>query len=290
MKTKSQIGKLDFNNGSILMPNYDTKRILSSLNRIETEKSLRILYACESGSRAWGFESKDSDFDVRFIYIRPPGWYLSIRKRRDVFEAPIEDDLDISGWDLTKALALYRKSNPPLLEWLQSPIIYMEKGTLRQRFLELMGEYYSPVSCMHHYLHMAQGNYREYLRGETVRLKKYFYVLRPVLACIWIEQGFGVVPMEFEILVDRLVTNPNLRKAIDRLLHMKRSGDELDEGNRIDEISSFLDQQISRLSEIRNAKNEAKDPNTLDAVFTQMLIETYGNVIDPLSQKFEMKQ
>jgi uncharacterized protein len=263
-----------------MISNFAKERIITILNRIEADEAVCILYACESGSRAWGFESKNSDFDVRFIYLRPPSWYLSVQKKRDVIEVPIDNDLDVSGWDLSKALDLFRKSNPPLLEWLQSPIIYKEKGSAVGKLRDLMRDYYAPISCMHHYLHMAQGNYREYLHGDVVWIKKYFYVLRPVLACMWIEQGLGVVPMEFEMLVDRLITDTSLRKAINRLLILKRDGQELDKGKRIDELSEFIDQQISRLSIGDQRPPHTKDPKTLDALFIEILIETYGNNIE----------
>jgi predicted nucleotidyltransferase len=103
------------------------QQILEELKRIEKEEGVRILYACESGSRAWGFPSKDSDYDVRFIYIRPVDWYVSIYDKRDVIERPISDMLDINGWDLRKALNLFRKSNPPLLEWLKSTMPFFAK-------------------------------------------------------------------------------------------------------------------------------------------------------------------
>ncbi len=121
----------------------------------------------------------------------------------DIIERPIDGLLDISGWDLTKALQLLRKSNPPLLEWLQSPIVYRQRSSVVERIRELMPQYYQPAACHYHYLHMAQGNYRDYLQGDTVWLKKYLYVLRPVLACLWIERGYGVVPIEFHKLVER---------------------------------------------------------------------------------------
>ncbi len=256
------------------------ERIQAELDRIEEDENICILYACESGSRAWGFASRDSDFDVRFIYIRPPGWYLSIQKRRDVVETWIGDDLDISGWDLVKALDLYRKSNPPLLEWLQSPTVYKERGTVAKKLRELMGAYHSPVSCMYHYLHMAQRNHRGYLKGDIVRIKKYFYVLRPILACMWIEGGWGVVPMEFDVLVDRLITDKKLREAIDRLLLMKKSGNELGKSNRIAEISEFIERELTRLSAIKPDVTSPKNPNTLDDLFLQTLVETYGNTIE----------
>src|SRR5277367_4761827 len=145
------------------------------LRRIEQAYDVRVLYACESGSRAWGFASQDSDYDVRFLYVHSRDWYLSIEDRRDVIEEPISESLDISGWELRKALRLLRKSNPPLLEWLKSPVVYAEDGTFLAGFRQLAAEYYSPVRCFAHYLHMASGNARQYLKGETVCLKKYLY-------------------------------------------------------------------------------------------------------------------
>ena len=240
---------------------------------------MTILYACESGSRAWGFASRDSDYDVRFIYLRKTEWYLTVEQKRDVIERPIDNELDISGWDLPKALRLLRKSNPPLLEWLQSPIIYTESSSLRKKLRALMKEYYSPISCMYHYLHMAENNYRKYLKGDAVWTKKYFYVLRPVLACVWIESGLGVVPIEFGRLVDKTVGHARLRREIDRLLVRKRSGQELDQGPRNRIVSDFLENQLSRLRADLQPVPEKHDPEQLDAVFRDLLIEVNGSGI-----------
>src|SRR6056297_3590984 len=100
--------------------------IQSRLEALEQQENIHIALAVESGSRAWGFASSDSDYDVRFVYLRPTNWYLSIdlERRRDVIEQPIIDEYDVGGWDLRKALQLLRKCNPPLLEWLNSPIVY----------------------------------------------------------------------------------------------------------------------------------------------------------------------
>lgn len=163
--------------------------IQNELSRIEEIENITILYACESGSRAWGFESADSDFDVRFVYLRQTLQYLTVERARDVIEKPLNNDIDLSGWDLTKTLELFRKSNPPLLEWIQSPIVYRSISSLIRKLHMLLSQYYSPKACMYHYLHMAKVNFREYLKGEEVWTKKYFYVLRPVLACLWIEKG-----------------------------------------------------------------------------------------------------
>ena len=151
------------------------QEIESKLRHLEQEEKVCIFYACESGSRAWGFPSADSDYDVRFLYIHHKNWYLSIDDKRDVIELKNSDLIDISGWDIRKALKLLRKSNPPLLEWLQSPIVYQQRLDIVEKIRKLIPEYYSSKSCLYHYLHMAEGNFREYLKGEIVWIKKYFY-------------------------------------------------------------------------------------------------------------------
>jgi Predicted nucleotidyltransferase len=193
-------------------------RIIQTLKQIEEEENVKIIYACESGSRAWGFESTDSDYDVRFIYIRPINWYLSIYDKRDVIEKPISDSLDINGWDVRKALQLLKKSNPPLLEWLRSPILYTEDISCIQPMKGLVTKSFSPQSCIYHYLSMAKGNYREHLQGDTIWTKKYFYVLRPILACKWIEAENTIPPVKFDILLKTLLDDGPLMKEIDTLL------------------------------------------------------------------------
>lgn len=253
-----------------------TDRIRDELKRIEQVEDITVLYACESGSRAWGFESDDSDFDVRFIYVRRTEWYLTIQNKRDVIEKPIDDELDISGWDVTKALQLLRKSNPPLLEWLKSPIVYAKTSSFVERLMGLMDEYYSPIACMYHYLHMAENNFRKYLKEDEVWTKKYFYVLRPVLACKWIERGLGIVPMEFDQLVDRIVEDADLRREIDELLLRKRAGAELDKGPRNPILSGFLEEELSRLRAEAQPPAKTRNPATLDCLFLEMLREVNG--------------
>jgi predicted nucleotidyltransferase len=229
------------------------EKIRARLKDIETEKGVRVLYACESGSRAWGFPSVDSDYDVRFVYLHPRDWYLSINleHKRDVIERPVGHQLDISGWDLRKALQLLRKCNPPLMEWLGSPIVYWDEFTIAARMRELMSKYFSPVACLYHYLHMAQGNYRDYLKGPEVWIKKYFYILRPILAINWIERGFGVAPTEFQVLVEQVVDTPKLKEEIGKLIEAKRRGEELDRGPRIAPISEFIEGELARLENKR---------------------------------------
>ena len=247
-------------------------KIQDELNRIEREKGVRVLYAAESGSRAWGFASRDSDYDVRFIYAHQRDWYLSIDPRRDVIEQPINSQLDICGWDLRKTLQLLRKSNPALLEWLKSPIVYRADPEFSLLFGGLATEFYSPERVFHHYLSMARGNARDYLRGDIVRLKKYFYVLRPLLAARWIEQNRGPVPMRFETLVDELVEEPLVRIHIAVLTARKRAGEELDKANRIPVISQFIEDELARLESVAPRPAGQPEPEKLNHFFREFCL------------------
>ncbi|PYE48600.1 nucleotidyltransferase domain-containing protein [Paenibacillus barcinonensis] len=225
--------------------------IAGQLAQIEQEEQVRIVYACESGSRAWGFPSQDSDYDVRFIYVRPLAWYLSIEDQRDVIERPISDQLDINGWDIRKALKLFRKSNPPLLEWLQSPIQYDERYDVVKQIRSLSPLTFSPKSCMYHYLNMAKGNFRDYLLGEQVKIKKYFYVLRPLLACCWIERYDSMPPMDFEELVQTLIpADTSLYAEIHELLRRKKAGAELDLEPQLPAIQAYLTARIAHTDKL----------------------------------------
>jgi hypothetical protein len=254
--------------------------ILDRLTAIEQNHAVRILYACESGSRAWGFASPDSDYDVRFIYVHPRDWYLGIdlEYRRDVIECPIEGVLDINGWDLRKALQLMRKSNPPLFEWLQSPLIYRVQPGFQAATQALTPAFYSFPACAWHYLHMARGNNREYLQGDSVRLKKYLYVLRPLLAVQWLESGRGVVPMRFQTLVETLVAPSELRDAINQLLIRKQGGDELAWGPRIPVLNDWIAAELARLTN-GPALEPAIKPNLelLNTVFRAWLTDAESN-------------
>jgi predicted nucleotidyltransferase len=220
--------------------------IKKELTRIEERQEIKILYAVESGSRAWGFASRDSDWDVRYIYIHKLDWYLKIdEKRKDSLDKILPNDLDLSGWELKKALRLFRKSNPPLLEWLRSPIIYREEFQTAESLRKLSEKYFNPKSCMFHYLSMAKGNFKEFLLKDRVKTKKYFYVLRPVLACEWIRQTNTFPPMEFQKLVDSQVTDERIKTEIGELLKRKIAGDELRKEPKIEILNEFLQEKIS---------------------------------------------
>ena len=245
--------------------------ILSKLKAIEQREQCRILLAVESGSRAWGFASPDSDYDVRFIYIRPKDSYLKLEKRRDVIELPINAELDINGWDLDKALRLLHKSNPTVFEWFSSPIVY-QTSSFADRFMPIMTQYFSSKSGLWHYLSMAEGNFREYLRGDMVKAKKYFYVLRPVLACRWIMDTETPPPMLFAELMESQLT-PELKSTVLELLDLKMHSPEVKLIPRIDALNRYLDDNIAEvrkcIEQLPVEKPKSWEP--LDALFLSEL-------------------
>lgn len=223
------------------------RRVMQALDDIEARHQVTVLFACESGSRGWGFASPDSDYDVRFVYVPKPAWYLTVEPQRDVIELPISDELDVSGWELRKALRLLRRSNPTLLEWLDSPVVYREMSSAAAEMRTLATQFSSPLRGRYHYLSMAKKNFRGYLQGEVVRLKKYLYVLRPLLAVHWIDAGKGMPPMRFADLVEGTVQDAALLDEINRLLAVKMQAGEAEYSPRWLAIHAFIEAGLAEV-------------------------------------------
>ncbi|WP_170294616.1 DNA polymerase beta superfamily protein [Roseospira navarrensis] len=225
-------------------------RILARLTDIEAEEGVRILYAVESGSRAWGFPSLDSDYDVRFVYAHPVEWYLSLDPGRDVIERPLDPDLiDLAGWDVRKALRLLLKSNPALSEWLRSPIVYRDDGAFRPAARALFDQCGDRSTLARAYASMAWTNWRAYLGDRTeVRPKKYFYAIRPCLCLLWIAETAVPPPMALASLLADLDVPESVRSAIADLQAAKALTSELGREPRVpvldDWIKAVLDQGI----------------------------------------------
>ncbi len=218
------------------------------LREIENEYNVKVLLAVESGSRAWGFASPDSDFDVRFIYKRSRNEYLKLNQPRDVIEIPVDDIWDVNGWDLDKTLRLLYKSNPTLFEWLNSPICYC-RTDFCDKITPLMNEYFSVKNTMYHYLNTAKSNMKNYLLGEVVKPKKYFYALRPLLACHWVMENKTPPPVLFDTLAEAMLPD-SLRSAVDYLLDIKLNTPEKDEIKPVSDIDIFLKEGIARFDEL----------------------------------------
>ncbi|CAK0778386.1 conserved hypothetical protein [Gammaproteobacteria bacterium] len=170
-------------------------QIEEHLAAIESKHGVRVLYACESGSRGWGFASPDSDYDVRFIYVHPLPWYLCVSPQRDVIELPLSKVLDINGWELRKALGLLKKGNATLIEWLDSPVIYRAEPKFIEAMRAAAHQTHQPERSFHHYIHMARGNYRESRKSGEIGSNldcnmKSSYTFVCIFSCIQTRKNF----------------------------------------------------------------------------------------------------
>lgn len=228
--------------------------ILEKIKEIEEKENVRVIMAIESGSRAWGFASLDSDYDVRFVYARQLEDYLRLEKFRDVIEWQLDEVLDINGWDLRKALQLMYDSNPTIFEWCASPIVYKD-SVYFDRLKEIRHSYFSCKKSLYHYWHMASNNYQIYLQEDMVKIKKYFYVIRPLLAAKWIINKGTQPPMLFSELVEAELPD-DLKDIINNLLDMKQKMPEIGLAPKIKELDDFIE---TELAVIKKAADEAKD-------------------------------
>ena len=250
-----------------------TEQINAALEEIERTENVRILYAVESGSRAWGFASPDSDYDVRFVFARAFSDYLKVEPKRDVIEKMLPDDLDVSGWDIYKALRLFRASNPPLLEWLHSPIIYQESGEFAQTLRDIAAVTFSPKRTAYHYVSMARKNYAVNIAGkDAVTLKKYLYVIRPLFCVQWLETHMTPPPTAFSEIRDGIELAPEINKILEDLLAKKREAKETDKSAPYAALNAYLEMEIERAQTVcATLPNQRIETDTLDALVLRVL-------------------
>lgn len=238
------------------VPRHARLRIMSDLADIEKREDVSVLFAVESGSRAWGFPSPDSDYDARFVYVRPVDWYLKLTRGRDVIERPIDGLFDTNGWDLSKALSLLLKPNPVLLEWLASPIRYKWTDIVCEQLRDFASRTAYAEACVHHYAGVAQGQWAQYIDGrDVVSLKRYFYVVRPALCLRWVrEDRAGAPPMNIYDLMASVELPDGFAAEIVALLERKAKASELGEGRRIADLDSFIADQLEWAKTFRGAR------------------------------------
>ncbi len=247
--------------------------IQKKLDEIEEKEQVKILHAVESGSRSWGFASPDSDYDVRFIYIRDLKYYLGLQKKKDFISWELNETLDISGWDVSKVLSYLYKSNATVFEWSNSPVIY--RTTETWEFVKaLMKDYFSCKSCMYHYYGTAQKNYKAYLQEEQVKYKKYFYVLRPLLCCQWIEERKSPPPMLFSKLLEA-VLGEEMKPVVYRLLEQKTQMLESEKGARIEALQVYIEQKLTYYQKLVSSMKDDRNPDwsQLNQLFYRLLTE-----------------
>lgn len=246
--------------------------ILKQLTEIEVKHGVKILFAVESGSRAWGFESKDSDYDVRFVYVRPKRWYLKVFEGKDTIDIPVDEVLDLNGWDIKKVLQLMYKSNPPLVEWLTSPVVYRDALNVRELLLEPARQFFSPIGMTYHYVNLAR-NSMATADGQKIRTKKLFYALRPLFACMWIEHHGTLPPMNFLELKAGVEIDEILWSEIEQIMAEKKFSTEADwiqpSPNLLDWISSKIEHYNTLAGQYRHEKE--KNVAMLDETFLKCL-------------------
>lgn len=217
------------------------KEILESLKEVEQQHNIKVLYACESGSRAWGFPSVDSDYDVRFIYAHDLKWYLALDKQSDTINTFLPNDLDLSGWDIRKALEHFAKSNVNLYEWLDSPLVYFDSNNFCTTLKNLIVKFFNLRKAVFHYSSLADSTLEKHLNNEHISVKKLMYVLRSYLACEWIYQKQTMPPTLFENIY-RKVASADLQNEIENLIKEKLNLTEHSEVKIDGTIKEFIDQ------------------------------------------------
>ncbi|MGA1871929.1 MAG: DNA polymerase beta superfamily protein [bacterium] len=249
--------------------------LVREIEKIENENKIKILLAVESGSRAWGFPSQDSDYDVRFIFIRPQNTYLSIKNYKDTLTFPINDDLDICGWDVKKVLQHIKKSNAVMFEWFQSPIIYKCDKAFLSEAWKLSQEYYSPSVCISHYLGISNNFYSNINQaGEIIKIKKVFYVLRPLLAALWIVDKNNIPPMVFQKLLSIIESKSEIIEIINRLLSTKEKSNESTLIKLDAELNLFIKKTFEKLESSRKERStKERNVDLLDHFFMKLLEE-----------------
>lgn len=246
-----------------------TERIAELLDRVERERGVRILYACESGSRAWGFASPDSDYDIRFLFAQSERNYLSIGGEVQTIEIPIAGDLDPGGWDIRKATGLLGKSNGALVEWLHSPIVYREEPGFLDRWRGMARAVFSPRASSDHYLGLAKQMWLGKLQADAVRAKDYLYALRATLAARWVILGQGIPRVEFEKLL--AVAPAEIVALIPDLLAHKAATNESARMARLPVVDGFLERSLAEPTDLPRS---SADPDVLNGFFLRELRRT----------------
>lgn len=247
--------------------------IIAKLREIEAQENVKIIFAVESGSRAWGFESPDSDYDVRFVYLRNRRDYLKLEPIRDVIEWQLDDTLDINGWDLQKALRLTHNGNPVFFEWLNSPVRYYADEELFPQLKAACEQYFSPKKALYHYWHMCDKNFKDYLQGDQVKLKKYFYALRPIWAAQWIRERGTIPPVLFDELRKDMCP-PALKPAIESLLAMKVKAGEAERIEPVTILNEYIQEGLVEMkATLQTIEEEQPSWALLDEFFLKIILD-----------------
>ncbi|SEE09409.1 hypothetical protein SAMN04487765_1372 [Tenacibaculum sp. MAR_2010_89] len=226
------------------------KRILEYLANLEREKDIEILFAVESGSRAWDFASPDSDYDIRFVYKHKREWYLNLWEQKDTIQFMTDDDLDGSGWDIRKALQLLSKSNASFLGWLFSPVVYRADEVFLKEIKELANLNFNPVSGFYHYHSMNKG-FEEKLGTSEMTIKSFFYAIRTALCANWIVKNKTIPPVLLREMYSLL--EENHQKKLDDLILLKSKNIEKSILNIDNDLINLVRKIVEENNDMKNS-------------------------------------
>ena len=274
------------NTGQILRTvpeNFDSQAVAEidlRLTSLAADHNVSIIWAIESGSRAWGFPSPDSDYDGRFIYVRSLDQYLSPWQPRDVIEMPIEGDMDVNGWDLGKAIKLMLRGNAVVVEWLQSPIVYRGNQKFRDDMLQLAETCADRLNSMRHYFHLGTQQWQRFLAlGNEAPAKKLFYAARPALCLRWlrVHPYRNVPPMHFQTLLQEAETPILIIQNFERLVQAKAASRELGKTDNSLDVKAFIDTEYELAKPLLDGTFRTQSPENIEmarSLFHQMVLQS----------------
>ncbi len=282
------------------------EEIIKRLKDIEIKNDIKIIYAVESGSRMWNFASKNSDYDVRFLYISSPKYYLSVENKKDyILIMDKEKGFDFSGWDIKKALGLLLKRNMSLYEWICSPIVYMKTEEM-DGFTDVAQYCWDKKKLIYSYIHLASGNYKAYvLNKPEIKLKKYLYILRTIAACMWLEKYFVAkdlndvnsaeentshefCPISIDV-ISEMIKNDNgyIYNLLQKIIKTKRDGEELTLSCPDEQANMWVEEKIKyyksmdndlKISKSKYKKMKSKIGKMLDDFFYKIILQRLVSV------------
>jgi uncharacterized protein len=246
------------------------------LDNIECQYGINIILAIESGSRAWGFPSKDSDYDIRLIYHHPESWYCSAFKKRNVIENIFEDDLDAAGWDITKCLQLLYKGNAPLYEWLYSPVIYRQDDDKLSLLKELALKTFNPKMVFYHYISLAK---KKLLEKKTKKNSKSFlYALRALLCAEWVADKEAPPPVEFDVLINSYLSDGAVSEQLEKLLIVKSTTSESDKDVINDQLLAYAKEKFTTLETLSISGKRMSEIDVYDKVLLEIVKNTNKSI------------
>lgn len=201
----------------------EEKAIPAHLRSIEKEYDVRILLAVDFGSRAWGVESKNSDWDLRIVYVHKPEWYKK-DGQHDVIEHVYENCIDVLGWDVKKALTLLKHGNLSLLEWLNSPKVYYIDEDFGKRIHSIEKDLFNPANAIRYYNQFYEKNNESVLQNDLCDTKLFIYILRGILSCKWIEKKGCLPPISLNNLIDVTIDDVDTRNKVNTIIRKKKDG------------------------------------------------------------------